>query len=139
MVQQGSCSLATSEFPLPTNPYPTSVLEQDPDSTEARKALDETFAFISKRDSEEDESIAEDVIGPSLTDPGKVFDITITTAAHEVSSASFRTHRTTRVASKDHAAGDADSGGWDTLVEDLEEDKDYQDFEDEDVFVQSIK
>ncbi|KAH8999849.1 hypothetical protein EDB86DRAFT_3075517 [Lactarius hatsudake] len=74
MVQQGSRSLATSEFPLPTNPYPTSVLEQDPDSTEARKALDETFAFISKRDSEEDESVAEDVVGPSLTDPGKYYN-----------------------------------------------------------------
>ncbi|KAH8977342.1 hypothetical protein EDB86DRAFT_2837970 [Lactarius hatsudake] len=43
------------------------------------------------------------------------------------------------VASKDHAEGDADGGGWDTLVEDLEEDKDYQDFKDEDVFVQSIE
>ena len=40
-----------------------------------------------------------------------------------------------RVASKDHTEGDADGGGWDALVEDLEEDKGYQDFEDEDVFV----
>ncbi|KAH8978380.1 hypothetical protein EDB86DRAFT_3090749 [Lactarius hatsudake] len=48
----------------------TTVLEQDPDSIEARKALDETFALISERD-EEDESVAEDDVGPSLTDPGK--------------------------------------------------------------------
>ncbi|KAH9031280.1 hypothetical protein EDB84DRAFT_1562294 [Lactarius hengduanensis] len=49
----------------------TTILEQDPDSTEARKALDETFALISERDNEEDESVAEDDLGPSLTDPGK--------------------------------------------------------------------
>ncbi|KAH9174138.1 hypothetical protein EDB89DRAFT_1955524 [Lactarius sanguifluus] len=45
----------------------------DPDSTEARTALDETFKFalISESNNEEDESFAEDDLGPSLTDPGK--------------------------------------------------------------------
>jgi len=49
----------------------TTVLEQDPDSTEARKALHETFTLISERNNEEDESVAEEDCGPSLTDPGK--------------------------------------------------------------------
>lgn len=33
------------------------VLEHDPDSTEARKAVDETFALISARNNEEDEFV----------------------------------------------------------------------------------
>ncbi|KAI9438977.1 hypothetical protein H4582DRAFT_107123 [Lactarius indigo] len=49
----------------------TTVLEQDPNSIEARKVLDETLALISERNNEEDEFVAEDDFGPSLTDPGK--------------------------------------------------------------------
>ncbi|KAH9008151.1 hypothetical protein EDB83DRAFT_2532167 [Lactarius deliciosus] len=45
------------------------------------------------------------------------------------------------VASKDHVEEDMVGGGWDALIEDLEdlEDKGYQDFDDDDVFVQSIE
>ncbi|KAI9451491.1 hypothetical protein BJY52DRAFT_1125121 [Lactarius psammicola] len=47
------------------------VLVQDPDSTEASKALDETFTLISERNNEEDEFLAVEDSRPSLADPGK--------------------------------------------------------------------
>ncbi|KAH8981246.1 hypothetical protein EDB92DRAFT_192891 [Lactarius akahatsu] len=64
LVRKGNLQLAAADVDF------TTVLEQDPDSTEARKALDETFALISERDNE-DESVADDDVGPSLTNPGK--------------------------------------------------------------------
>ncbi len=80
--------------------------------------LDEIFTLINERSNEEDESVAEEDCGPSLTDPGKELEsasvsdtsdwigttrgtvfpagIIITTDACEVWDAGFHTHRISR-------------------------------------------
>ncbi|KAI9451493.1 hypothetical protein BJY52DRAFT_1190926 [Lactarius psammicola] len=65
LARKGNLQLAAAVVDFMT------VLEQDPNSTEARKALDETFTLINERNNEEDESVTEEDCGPSLTDPGK--------------------------------------------------------------------
>jgi len=42
------------------------------------------------------------------------------------------------LATQEQVKGDVESGGWDDLVGDLQEDEGFEDFDDEEVFIQVI-